>query len=54
MEDCVSLCICKFTKKDVGNNVFSFQQNSGYSNIGVVYSNIGGGYSNKTRQNKEK
>jgi hypothetical protein len=27
MEGCVSLCICKFTKKDVGKHVFSFQQN---------------------------
>ena len=29
MEDCVSFCVCKFTKKDVGNHVFSFQQNKG-------------------------
>ena len=29
MENCASLCICKFTKKVVGNNVFSFQQNKG-------------------------
>ena len=53
MENYVSLCICRFTKKDVGNHVFSFQQNKGggvfKQNKGVSQHrrgspNIGGGY----------
>jgi hypothetical protein len=49
MEDCASLCICKFTKKDVGHTVLTFQQKQGVvpTSEGVIPTKQG-----KIRKNK--